>query len=382
MDPLRPRTLDYSLTEQVDADEVLNLSDVSISSDYLPPSPPPPGPVINYPGEETKFSTTPLLTRGVTWFTGIATLMVMGVVQARTEINNSCPIDGMCTLIRLLARAIGYRFETLFKSVSFEGQRVENAIREMITFDRAVEMTPHRSERTRVMERNHDTSLKKIWCDLLSIGGEALPNNKYVINVLGNQDNRVTEILNPVRKFTRIYECLCPFLNIQRTMGNFRIETQKQRHEFENGLWNALPDYATKVVCDKCKTIFKPTDSIVVPSTTWILFVDINDRKISSEKPLDAHEFKNKIIINGKTFVKTMSSHHIESPTPRGISHATYGFYTEGNSFYYDSMVQSGNIRPCGYPAEARLEQIIYIRLPEKVTNVPPPRADRFHLGP
>ena len=380
MDPLEPRTLDYDLTERVDEDQVLNISDVSI--DYQPPSPPPPGPVINYPREETKFSTTPLPTRGVTWFTGISTLIVTGVVMSRTEINNSCPIDGICTLFRLLARATEYSFETLFKSVSYEGQRVENAIKGMFAYDKAVVMTPPRSERTRIMERNHDTGLKKMWCDLLSIGGEAFPNGRYLIDVTGNPGSRVTQLLNPVRNFTRSYECLCPFLTIQRTMGNFRIKTQKQRHDFENGLWDLLPDYAPNVACDKCKTDFKPTNSIFIPSTTWILFVNINDRKFPLEKPLDAHEFKNKIVINGETFVKTMSFHHIDPPTLRGIGHATYGFYSQGNSFYYDSMEESGNIRPIGYPAKAEFEKIVYIRLPEKATNAPPPRVDRFHLGP
>ena len=77
-----------------------------------------------------------------------------------------------------------------------------------------------------------------------------------------------------------------------------------------------------------------------------------------------------------------MGIYGIEAPTPGGVGHATYSFYSNNCTYYYDSLVDGGKIRPCDAPNNTKPESVIYIRRPEKLTTLPPSRDDSFHLGP
>ena len=166
MDPLIP-IVDDSLgliTENPALDEVITVEDNS-DDNIIPPPPLVHGPIVHYPSAVFILSKSPLPIRGLSWFTGV---IMVGMVGELMEIRNSCTIDGICTLFRLLARATGYDVTSLFKSITLEGIRVENTIRKMISIDSPLRIVPYPSGIPTIRDRDHDTAIKGLWCGELA----------------------------------------------------------------------------------------------------------------------------------------------------------------------------------------------------------------------
>ena len=369
MDPLLPHR------EPIVIDPALNVTVELDSSDERTI---PRGPTILFPSEPTRFALIPLLVRGLTWLTGT---IVIGALQL-LEITNSCSVDGFLTLMRLLTRTKNYDVTTLFKSETAEGVQLENVLRHLVRLDGPNMMRPSPTGIVSVDKKKQDTYIKRIWCDYLQLPVTVQTNGKSLVDILGLVSSRVETILNPVRYFIRSYSCNCPHRNIQRKMGGFRITTQNERFNFENNAWEKLPDYAPSCTCQKCKAVFVPTDIIEVPPSTWVLWVNIEEKGQPLEPSLNPHEFANTMTINGDQFVKVMGVYKIESLEAGGIGHATYTFYSQGNTYYYDSMLSGGNILPQDAPKKATPESVVYIRVPEPLATPKPTRGDEFHLGP